>query len=155
MAVRIIRDVSMGTPLGGGNLTISSDGKTFEIEKVTRFGHSLSRFVESMPLPGGEEEGNPEAAAIVFDLGGVQIQYNFSFVLVYDDENDLYNDYRDIDVFFSTIPILSHLILEVDENGWTGENARSVVLKSFRLERSGGEGFILRGMIELLGGTAL
>lgn len=155
MATRIIREKSMGTPRGGGMLSVSADGITLTINNVTRFRHAVSRFVEAVPLPGGEEEGDPESGAIVFDTGGVRIEYSLEFILTYSNEEDLYDDYADIDAFFSTISVLETLRLEVDENNWVGDDARTVVLKSFDLERVGGEKNVIRGRVVLLGGRAL
>jgi len=155
MAVRIIRQTSMGTPLGGGSLSVSSDGKTLTIGNVTSFRHFVSRFAEAYPLPGAEVQGDPESPAVVYDIGGVRIEYSMSFVLTYSTDTDLYNDYADIDAFLSTIPMLESLLLEIDENNWTGNNARNVVLKSFDLERVGGEKNIIRGRIQFLGGKPI
>jgi len=155
MATRIIRQTSMGTPLGGGSLSVSSDGKTLTISNVIRFRHFVSRFADAVPLPGGEEQGDPESPALVYDVGGVRIEYSLEFILTYDSDADLYNDYADIDSFLSTISMLESLKLEVDENNWTGDNARNVVLKSFDLERVGGERNVIRGRIQLLGGKPI
>lgn len=154
MALRLNRQSSMGTPAGGGSLSISSDGKTLTINKIMRFRHFVNRFADAVPLPGGFAENDSESQALIYDIGGVRIEYSFEFILSYDNETDFNNDYADIDKFLSTIQMMEFMTLELDENGWTVANgtARNVVLKSFDLERQGGEAYIIRGRIQLLGG---
>lgn len=152
MALRLIRSTSMGSPAGGGNLSVSSDGKVLTINNVMRFRHVVNRFADAVPIPGGLGEDSAENQAIVYDIGGVKIEFSLEFVLNYSSDNDLYNDYSDIDKFLSTIDTMEFLVLEVDEYGWTGLNSRNVVLKGFELERVGGERNIVRGRIQLLSG---
>lgn len=136
-------------------ITRSDTGSTIVFNQVTSFRHSVNRFAEAMPLPGGEEDGDPESGALIYDIGGVRIEYSFSFVENFSSDADLYNRYREIDNFFSTIQMMSGLTLEVDENGWTvaSGTARQAVLKGFEIERRGGESFIIHGRVSLLGGT--
>ena len=48
--------------------------------------------------------------------------------------------------------MMESLTLEIDEYNWTGDNAKSVVLKSFELDRTSGQTSVIRGRIQLLGG---
>lgn len=155
MAVRIIRQVSMGTPLGNGELSVSSDGKVCSFNIVERFRHSIGRFSQTLPLSGGETEGDPDSASIIFDSGGTKIEYNIDFVIPYDNSADANNDYSDIDVFFSTITVMEELILEVDEFNWVGDRSRRVVLKNIDLTIRAGEKYLIVGRISLYGGKVI
>lgn len=138
-------------------LTRNTAGTSVTFNTVTSFRHTVSRYAEAMPLPGGEEDGDPESGAMIWDIGGTRIEYNFEFIEYFDNENDLYDRYRQLDNFFATIQMMEGLTLEVDENDWTSASgtARQAVLKSFELERRQGEANVLYGRVSLLGGKLI
>ena len=155
MALRIIRQTSMGTPLGGGSLSVSDDGKICSFNIIERFRHNIGRFSQAMPLSGGETEGDPDSASIIFDPGGTKIEFIIDFFIPYDNDTDADNDYADIDNFFSTIPVLEKLTLEIDEFNWVGSRSREVVLKGVEIVRKAGEKHFIAGRISLYGGKAV
>lgn len=120
-------------------------------DKVTDFRHNVQRFAEAVPLP-VDETTDAEAGALVYDSGGVKIEYSIAFVEHFSSETEMKSRYAIIDLFFSTIPIMGYVKIDFPEIGWSG---RTGVLKGFELEFRGGEVNVIRGRISILGGKAV
>lgn len=147
MAIRLTRNRT-----DSGTITI-----TFEDKQLIKFAHKISRQSQVLPLAGNEQENNPESAAMIFDTGGVVITYSITIKEKYSDYTTFINRYKEIDNFFSNVPIMTGITFEFDENGWTiaDSTERHTVLKDVEILRNGGELYIIQVNIMLLGGQVV
>ena len=116
---------------------------------------TLTRLAQSVPLGGNETEGDVESGAMVFDTGGTQITYTMTFIERFTSDTDYRNRILELFDFFATVQIMSSLILEITEFGWTTGNSKEkhCVVKNFKLRAKKGEKNIIYFTVVLLGGT--
>jgi len=133
----------------GLTLTRDDNGNAISFNVITMFRHQVRRFVEAVPMAGMEDETNPDSGSMVFDMGGVTIEYMIEFEETFSDANSMQTRYREIEGFFASLTILTGLKIDYPEIGISG---RKGVAKVVEIEMRGGEVNVLRGRVELLGG---